>query len=81
MWWFAGGIFIKDLFCSKNDKLLLTGVFTFVFSGPVVAFGATVGLWVDSTECLWGTLPVVEYSKIVKEICAEYHTLLEKEYC
>jgi hypothetical protein len=69
MWWrFARGIIMKDLSCSKNDKLVLTGVFTFAFSGSVVAFGATVGLWVDSTACLQGILPFVEYSKIVKEI-------------
>jgi hypothetical protein len=39
---------------------MLIGVFTFAYSGSVVAFGATVGCWVDSTACLWGKLPFVK---------------------
>jgi hypothetical protein len=59
---------MKYLSCFKNNKLMLTGVFTFALSGSLVAFGATVGCWVDSTACLQGKLTFVEYSKIVKEI-------------
>jgi hypothetical protein len=62
MWWFVGEIFMKNLSGSKNNNLMLTGVFTFALSG------SAVGHWVDSTACLRGKLPFVEYNKIVKGI-------------
>jgi len=56
MWWFAAGIFMRDLSGSEHDSLMLTGVFTFALSGCVVAFGAAIGRWVDNTARLKGKL-------------------------
>jgi hypothetical protein len=58
MWWFAGGILLQSLSGFEYDSLLLTGVFTFALSGSVVAFGAAVGRWVDSTSRLKGKLSI-----------------------
>jgi hypothetical protein len=57
MWWFAGGIFMKDLSGSEYENFMLSGVFTFALSGSVVAFGAAIGRWVDNTARLRGKLP------------------------
>nr|CAD7441309.1 unnamed protein product [Timema bartmani] len=54
MWWFAGGIFMKDLSGVSNDSLLLTGGFTLALSGFVVLFGSHVGRWVDKSPRLKG---------------------------
>jgi hypothetical protein len=50
IWLFAGGIFMKDLSASKYDNLMLSEVYTFVLSGSLVAFGASVGRWVSKVQ-------------------------------
>ncbi|PSN34502.1 hypothetical protein C0J52_13402 [Blattella germanica] len=70
MWWFAGGIFMKDLSGSKHDNLMLTGVFTFALSGSVVAFGAAVGRWVDSTPRLKAVRIALVVQNSMLVVCA-----------
>ena len=54
MWWFAAAIFMKNLSGFEHENLMLTGVFTLALAGSVVAFGASVGRWVDGTARLTG---------------------------
>lgn len=41
---------MKDLSASKYDNLMLSEVYTFVLSGSLVAFGASVGRWVSKVQ-------------------------------
>ncbi|GLH02552.1 Solute carrier family 40 protein [Gryllus bimaculatus] len=52
MWWFAGGIFMKDLAGFSYHSLLFVGVYTFMVSGTVLTFGAVMGRWIDNTPRL-----------------------------
>ncbi|KAJ9575057.1 hypothetical protein L9F63_007792 [Diploptera punctata] len=70
MWWFAGGIFMKDLSSSKHSNFMLTGIFTFALSGSVVAFGASVGRWVDNTPRLKAARLALLAQNTLLVICA-----------
>ncbi|KAK7794630.1 hypothetical protein R5R35_004426 [Gryllus longicercus] len=52
MWWFAGGIFMKDLAGFSYHSLLFVGIYTFMVSGTVLTFGAVLGRWIDNTPRL-----------------------------
>nr|CAD7603697.1 unnamed protein product [Timema genevievae] len=69
MWWFAGGIFMKDLSGVSNDNLLLTGGFTLALSGFVVLFGSHVGRWVDKSPRLKAAGTALVTQNLLLVIC------------
>nr|CAD7424920.1 unnamed protein product [Timema monikensis] len=69
MWWFAGGIFMKDLSGMSHDNLLLTGGFTLALSGFVVVFGSHVGRWVDKSPRLKAAGTALVTQNLLLVIC------------
>nr|CAD7397745.1 unnamed protein product [Timema poppensis] len=69
MWWFAGGIFMKDLSGMSHNNLLLTGGFTLALSGFVVVFGSHVGRWVDKSPRLKAAGTALVTQNLLLVIC------------